>query len=337
MRAEIGERVACPRFLVAALVLTGCGRYSDFRLPAVERAPVEGVWEWEPRKEPVLERGGAGEWDAVDALNPSIARRDSLYFNFYSGFDGRTWHTGLAASADGIAWSKQGKVLSPEGWEGNYIAANGSAMWADGEFHYWYQAGRPPRIALARSADGRRWRRETHPVLDAGPRGSWDERGVADPYVVRYGGVFYLYYLGQDRARRQRLGVARSEDGIVWTKLLANPVLEPGEAAAFDEDGLGEPAVWFHRGSYWMLYTGRDRNERRRMGLARSHDGVKWEKVARPVISGTEDWNGNVVCDATVEPAPEGVRVWFGGGNVARPDERLNGQIGYGLLRWRSR
>jgi predicted GH43/DUF377 family glycosyl hydrolase len=227
-------------------------------------------------------------------------------------------------------------VLSPQGWEGNYIAANGSALTVGSEFLYWYQVEKLPRIALARSRDGLTWSKHPRAVLDPGPRGSWDERGVADPCVVRFGGVFYLFYLGQDRARRQRLGVARSTDGIVWTKLRANPLLELGEAGAFDENGLGEPAVWFSNGSYWMLYTGRDRNEYRRMGLARSQDGVQWEKLASPVLSGGEAWNEKVVCDGTVEVTPQGVRVWFGGGNLPRPDERLNGQIGYGFLRWRS-
>jgi hypothetical protein len=30
---------------------------------------------------------------------------------------------------------------------------------------------------------------------------------------------------------------------------------------------------------------------------------------------------------------PDGVRVWFGGGDVARPDQGLHGQIGVGMLR----
>jgi hypothetical protein len=35
-----------------------------------------------------------------------------------------------------------------------------------------------------------------------------------------------------------------------------------------------------------------------------------------------------------VEPLDESTfGVWFGGGNIARPDENLNGQIGYGILR----
>ena len=318
---------------LAVLLLTGCGRYAEFTLPLPE-----GAWRsiaWRVRAEsaaPVLGRGAPGDWDASDVLNPTVVRVKDLYCNLYSGFDGKTWHTGLATSKDGLAWVKEGRVLSPDpaSWEGDYIAANGSLVVRQGEFLYWYQGGRLPRIGLARSADGRHWRKEPQPVLPVGPRGSWDERGVADPYVVEYGGTFYLFYLGQDRARRQRLGVARSSDGIHWTKLRRNPILELGEPGAFDEAGLGEPAVWVQGGWYWMLYTGRDEREERRIGLARSGDGVFWERVSKaPLFSGGAAWNNKVVCDPTVELRQGVVRVWYGGGDVARPDQGVHGQIGY--------
>jgi predicted GH43/DUF377 family glycosyl hydrolase len=273
------------------------------------------------------------EWDRVDTLNPSVVRIASGYFNFYSGYDGGVWHTGIASSSDGLAWTRRTKVLSPDAstWEGDYIAANGSALSVDGKWLYWYQAGRTPRIGLARSGDGGAWSRHGAPVLEGGPRGSWDERGVADPYVIHTGDSFYMYYLGQDRAARQRLGVARSTDGVKWEKLRSNPVLELGEPGAFDETGLGEPAVWEEQGSYWMLYTARDRREMRRLGLARSQDGVRWQRVTTdPVLAGTHPWNSAVVCDPTVLPAEGGgLHVWFGGGNRAEPAENLNGQIGY--------
>ena len=269
-------------------------------------------------------------------LNPAVIRFDGEYLNLYSEFDGKTWHTALAKSADGLVWQKRGRVLSPSGWEGNYIAANGSALVSGDQILYWYEAGEPFRIALARSKDGTNWSRQGAAVLGPGPRGSFDERGVSDPYVIRAGDFFYLYYTGIDRARRQRLGVARSRDGIDWEKLRSNPILELGSPGAFDESGLGEPAVWTSGGSYWMLYTGRVPNERRRIGLARSSDGVQWERdLSFPAISGAEPWDREVVCDPTVEVTPEGVHVWFGGGDVARPDENLHGQIGFGWLRTR--
>ncbi len=317
------------------LAMPGCGRYADFTLPPPPPGP-EIRFEWEVREAPVMAQGAAGSWDSSDVLNPSIIRQGGAYLNLYSGFDGRTWRTGAAFSNDGIAWSGRAPILAPDPstWEGSYIAANGSALVWRGAIWYWYQAGSPPRIGLARSMDGRRWTKRTAPVLDLGPRGSWDERGLGDPYIIAAGDRLYMFYLGVDRARRQRLGVARSDDGVAWTKLRSNPVLGLGDPGAFDEVGLGEPAVWSSNGHYWMLYTGRDRNEVRRIGLAESRDGVRWTRSDRAaVLAGRQPWNRKVVCDPTLETTRDGVRVWFGGGNAARPDERIDGQIGYAFLR----
>lgn len=346
MRAPAAAGVALLVFGLAGCGLAGGGgsmRYADFTLPAPEGAREQVAFAWEVQKDPVLTRGtsaansgtqASGAWDSVDVLNPSVVVHQGMYWNLYSGFDGKTWHTGAATSRDGREWQKRGKVLSPAGAkEGTYIAANGSALVEGGKFVYWYEAGDPLRIFRADSSDGLNWTRAPDAVLEPGPSGSWDERGVADPYVIRSGADLYLFYLGQDRARRQRLGIARSSDGITWTKLRSNPVLEVGADGAFDENGLGEPAVWSGHGRWWMLYTGRDRGEIRRIGLASSTDGVKWERVAGfIVLAGAEPWNAKVVCDPAVEKFDGGVRVWFGGGDVAHPAENIHGQIGFAVL-----
>ena len=84
----------------ALLAMAGCGRYADFTLPRLQSGNQRAGFVFEPRPEPVLARGAAGEWDAHDALNPSVVRSAGGLLNFYSGFDGRTWRTGLATSAD---------------------------------------------------------------------------------------------------------------------------------------------------------------------------------------------------------------------------------------------
>jgi predicted GH43/DUF377 family glycosyl hydrolase len=264
--------------------------------------------------------------------------RDGLLWNFYSGFDGSVWHTGLAMSKDGVHWTRRGKVLSPDdnGWDRGYIAANGSALSRNGEFWYWYQAGAHGdvmRIGLARSTDGMHFRKEPNPVLDVGPYQSWDERAVADPYVIEIDGWLYMYYLGQDRAARQRIGVARSRDGISWEKLRTNPIVEiaaPG-SGGMDENGAGEPAVFAWKGRYWMLITGRDGNEHRRLAALSSTDGIRWTRQ-NSTFSGDQDWDKAVICDATVLVDGAKVRVWFGGGDLAKNDERLHGQVGLGVL-----
>jgi len=315
--------------LVVLLFLTGCGRYADFTLPPPQASGPGAPFTWEASPDPVIPRG-----DLSDVLNPSVVRFQGAYWNLYSEYDGRTWHTAAATSSDGLAWTKLARVLSPQEPEGSYVAANGSALVVDNEILYWYEIGYPLRIALARSRDGKTWTRHGEPVVPLGPRGSFDERAVADPYVIRAAGNFYMFYLGQDRARRQSLGIARSTDGVTWEKLRTNPILEPGAPGAFDENGLGEPAVWTSGGQWWMLYTGRDRKEQRRMGLAHSADGVRWKPLPNVVLAGSNKWDSQVVCDPSVEQMPDGsIRVWFGGGDVARPDQGLHGQIGVGILR----
>jgi predicted GH43/DUF377 family glycosyl hydrolase len=326
------KHAGCPHIhILWALALTGCGRYADFTLPAPETTGPRAPFTWEASLEPVIPRG-----DSSDVLNPSVIRFQGAYWNLYSEFDGHMWHTAAATSPDGLTWMKLGRVLSPQGQEGSYIAANGSALVVGDEILYWYEIGYPLRIALARSRDGKNWTRQGDPVVPLGPGGSFDERAVADPYVISAGGNFYMFYLGQDRARRQSLGIARSGDGVIWEKLRTNPILEPGGPGAFDENGLGEPAVWTSGGQWWMLYTGRDKKEQRRIGLARSADGVHWERVPNFVISGMNTWDNQVVCDPSVEQMPDGsIRVWFGGGDLAQPDHGLHGQIGVGRLRGR--
>jgi predicted GH43/DUF377 family glycosyl hydrolase len=318
--------------ILSATLFAGCSRYGDFTLPPAPGGDPGITFVFEERPEPVLQRG---QWR--DALNPSVVGKAMLY----SAWDGKTWKTVHATSSDGIHWQPQGVVLAPDSqtWEGSYIAANGTALEQGGELWYWFVAGpkEKPSIGLMRVAGDPHGpagppQKEPRPVLKPGPYMSWDERGVADPYTIRIGDYFYLYYLGQDRAHRQRLGVARSTDGVHWQKLRSNPILELGEPGAFDENGLGEPAVWSSHGFYWMLYTGRDGGEMRRMGLARSTDGVHWQKLPA-VFAGSQPWDSKVICDPTVEVNGSEIRVWFGGGDVARPDENLNGQIGFGILR----
>ena len=310
-----------------ALSLCGCHSYSDFELPSPASAGPK-AWVSRPATgNPMIVPGDT--WDSSDTLNPSLVRFKGELWNLYSAFDGKTWRTGAAVEQNGV-WRKLGTILSPEAWEGGYIAANGSALTVGDEIRYWYEAGEPLQITLARSRDGHAWTKHGSPVLGTGPRGSFDESAVADPYVIQGNGAYFMFYLGQDRARRQRLGVARSTDGTHWEKLRSNPILDLGTAGEFDETGLGEPAVWTSGGKWWMLYTGRDRSERRKLALAESSDGVHWSRSKNfAPIGGGEAWNSEVVCDPHVELLSNGtLRVWYGGGDQPKPAEGLHGAIG---------
>src|SRR5260370_1533543 len=99
--------------IFAFFFLTSCGRYADFTRTAADACGSSAAFVWEARPEPVIPHA-----DSSDVLNPSVVRFQGAYWNFYSEFDGRTWHTAAATSPDGLAWTKLGRVLSPQGWEG---------------------------------------------------------------------------------------------------------------------------------------------------------------------------------------------------------------------------
>jgi predicted GH43/DUF377 family glycosyl hydrolase len=307
------------RAFAAALcvLLAGCSSYGNFTLPRLSGGDAPTAFRFVAEPDPVISRD-----QFHDALNPSVTGA----VNLYSVFDGQ-WHTALGTTTDGVHWKKEGIVLRAD--PGSYIAANGSLVSYDARFWYWYETGAKDRlrISLARSPDARAWQRERAPVLETGPVMSWDEVAVADPYVIRLESYFYMYYLGQDRAVRQRLGVARSTDGIRWEKLRTNPILDMDD----EEAGLGEPAVWQYQGFYWMLYTVRDFSETRYLRLAKSTDGIHWTKLPQQ-FRGEQPWNSKVICDPSVVVDGDRILVWFGGGDVASPDENLHGQIGFATL-----
>ena len=55
-------------------------------------------------------------------------------------------------------------------------------------------------------------------------------------------------------------------------------------------------------------------------------------RSSRARYKGTQAWNSKVICDPTVVVEGDVVKVWFGGGDVASPDENLHGQIGFATL-----
>lgn len=123
---------------------------------------------------PVLEREIA--WEFSDILNPSVIKWNGKYYNYYSGFDGETWRTGLAISDDGKKWVKSNKNpvldLRIDGWDNSYIAANGSAIIVDNQVYYFYQGlieKEKAAIGLAVSENGEDFIRRTEtPVLEPG-------------------------------------------------------------------------------------------------------------------------------------------------------------------------
>ena len=284
----------------ACLTLAACGTAS-FTLPP-PGTPERGRYEWRPAPALVQPRA---DFDAVQAAAPRVFRFGQFFYNLYSAHDGEAWTTGLTASLDGLDWNLGRKVLAADAriWEAGPRAAFGSALVLDGLIHYWYTAGEPAQIGLARSHDGRSWRREEESVLSPGGEKDWDSASTGHPSVLQLDGRLFMFFVGTNAAGQHALGLARSPDGVKWTRLRANPVLSLAEAQA--------AAVWRAHGSYWLL-AARDATQ---SALLRSQDGIAWKPAG-------------LVLDApmpSVLPGGDGhAAVWF----------NLGPNLGYGRLEW---
>lgn len=291
-----------------------------------------------------------GDWDGIDVANPSIFLWKGVYVNFYSGWNGTIWQTGVATSHDGIMWNKEptpvNPVLTPGSnaqWSTQYIAANGSAILFNGQvYHYFHgeDAGSATRIGLSTATTANMTYQTALPnaVVNPGQPGAYDDLGVADPYVVKVGSQLWMYYLAYDHNYVFTIARAVSSDGVNWTKDPAGEIFS-GASTDFDSDGAGEPCVFWNEGYWYMIYTGNHittvngvQQSYRSLMWAWSHDGQHWSKGGLLMPQSYRPfWASQAMADATVLPTGNNdgtFYLWFLGGDIAQPAQGMNGRIG---------
>jgi predicted GH43/DUF377 family glycosyl hydrolase len=124
------------------------------------------------------------------------------------------------------------------------------------------------------------WTFSDEPVLTPGAAGSFDDRGITWPSVIRIGDRWAMYYAGITGTGRGTgsIGVAFSDDGITWERQ-AEPVLVASER--WELKSVDRPRVVQTPSGLVMVYAGLELTSR---GVATSTDGVAWSKVPGPAI-----------------------------------------------------
>ena len=131
------------------------------------------------------------------------------------------------------------------------------------------------------SASQTKWfKYEGNPVLDVGPKGTWDDDWIHIDRVILRDSLYHMWYSGG--WQRTRIGHATSRDGVTWIKDKSNPVLDNRPESW--EVGIHRGYVIFNGSHYHMWYTGDDLVHFR-IGYASSKDGKIWKKNAgNPVL-----------------------------------------------------
>lgn len=196
-------------------------------------------WTKYPRN-PVLEPGPAGAWDADSISGPHVLSVQSTYFLYYQHATG-DHAIGLATSSDGVNWRKyEGNPILTKGlsgsWDTNGVQV-GRVVYDGALFHMWFRGiSDSGSIALgyAWSVDGMHWMESPNNPLLAKPNpplGKGDDFGVeSNTNVIRRGPQWWIYYGGFVSCCPEDVGV-----NLAFSAVNASPNTAPTVDAGADQ------------------------------------------------------------------------------------------------------
>jgi hypothetical protein len=237
---------------------------------------------------PVLS-GTPGDWDEFAAERaPWIIKEGGVFKMWYESGEPR--QLGYATSPNGVTWAKHqaNPVLrpGPDGFDSIFVGHG--AVLHEGIYKLWYhaQGNEGAIIAYATSPDGVDWTKQG--VVLRSESGNWDEGAVWGPSVLRYNGLYWMWYAGAGPNALPAIGLATSFDGLAWTRVGTAPVIS-------EDNPIGDPHVLLHGSILKMWYQDFTADV---IKYAESTDGVNWTlSASNPVLTPGEpgQWGEPVV------------------------------------------
>ncbi|MBI5693545.1 MAG: family 43 glycosylhydrolase [Verrucomicrobia bacterium] len=239
--------------------------------------------------------------------DPSVIRFRDRYLLYYSippfgdKRAGDGWAIGVAESRDLTTWRKVGELPPEQDCERKGLCAPGAWVHA-GRVHLFYQTyGNGPKDAIchAWSDDGVTFTRDpTNPIFS--PHGAWTAGRAIDAEVFPVGDRLLLYFATRDPAMKvQMVGVAAAPlasdfSRSHWRQLVDGPILRP--ELPWEKQCIEAPTVLRRGDTLWMFYAGGYNNEPQQVGVARSRDGITWQRLAdEPLLPNGKpgEWNAS--------------------------------------------
>lgn len=93
------------------------------------------------------------------------------------------------------------------------------------------------------------------PILK--PELDWEKKCIEAASCIQKGKYLYMFYAGAYNNEPQQIGLARSKDGIHWTRLSAAPFLTNGTKGSWNESESGHPNVFKAQdGRHYLFFQG---------------------------------------------------------------------------------
>lgn len=257
-----------------------------------------------------------------------FGRRYLLYYSVPTGKDATgadRWGIGIAESTDLTNWRKVAEIPPTAEYEQKGLCAPG-ALVRDGKVHLFYQTyGNGPKDAIchASSTDGIHFERNpTNPIFRP-EISQWSCGRAIDADVIKFKNQYFLYFATRDPSYKiQQIGVAVAPattnfERQDW-KLLSTdgPILKP--EFPWEGECIEAPSVIQRGDELVMFYAGAYNNWPQQIGVARSRDGLHWERMQpEPFLRNGSpgSWNASESGHPHIFMAPTGKTYLFFQGN----------------------
>lgn len=213
----------------------------------------------------------------------------------------------MTESKDGIHWTKPTICISPDpACEWLQEVNRQIVIRKDGKYHMWFNGQTlgdlgsndgGSYLCYASSDDGIQW--DMYPEVIMRADCEWEGYAIMCPHVIwdEEMQMFRLWYSAGEFYEPYALGYATSKDGIHWEKYEGNPVMGPNKSNYWERDRVGANSVFKVEDWYYMTYIGYEDIHKATICMARSRDGIHWERHKdNPIIA--TGYSGEFDCEA---------------------------------------
>lgn len=197
--------------------------------------------------------GQPGEFDAQEALDPTVTVHDGKTRLYYSAIGDGPDSIGAAVSDDGINFTKLGKIM---------VGRAPDVITRDGKIWMIYQiADSEGRYLpyLASSIDGMSFETVTDKsVTGLITKGGWASLSIATMRLYDAGDYVYMLYAGSSYLADEPdyFGLARSKDMLSWEQHPGNPIFGCGAKGSPDGGAMWGPALVETDDAFVLVYEG---------------------------------------------------------------------------------
>lgn len=200
----------------------------------------------------------------------ALVRNDTVHLFYQTYGNDKKDAICHAWSVDGVKFTRNATnpIFAPKVADWNCgRAIDAEVVEANGKYYLYYATRTPDYvkqiIGVATAPLGTDFSRNTWTeACDKAilvPEHPWEETCVEGASVVQMGGELYMFYAGAYNNRPQQVGVARSKDGIHWTKMSNKPFLPNGDPGTWNYCESGHPHLFKDlNGKTYLFFQGND-------------------------------------------------------------------------------